>query len=66
MSTGRKSAGGNEEEEMALPVKSCGASNRILYKASGGRNAWEQYGVCANVRVGEREGRGLASASAMP
>lgn len=50
MSTGRKSAGGKEEEEMALPVKSCRVSERIW-----AWNAWEQYGalwpVCACLNV---------------
>lgn len=51
MSTGRKSAGGNEEEEMALPIKSCRVVNRISYQASGARNSWEQYGICVCVYV---------------
>lgn len=56
------SAGGKEEKEMALPVKSCRVSNGILHRASGGRNAWEQYGVF--VCVG-RKGVGMVSALVM-
>lgn len=65
MSTGRKSAGGNEEEEMALPIKSCRVVNRISYQASGTRNSWEQYGICVCACVCQREGSGAASASVM-
>ena len=60
MSTGRESAGGNREEEMALPLKSSRVSNGVLHAASGARRAWEQYGayvsICMSVRLSENKG----------